>query len=86
MHRKCICLVLLVIVLLVDSASAESDGKNEHIGQLTLETEEYVPQLIDVILWLRAMADITIDQADYEKEWKQQSDYHQATPFSFLRG
>ena len=75
MHREYICSVLLVIVLLVDLAPAESDRKNEHVGQST-----------DVILWLRAMADITIDQADCGKEWKQQYDCHQATPFSFLCG
>jgi len=86
MHRKYICFVLLVIVLLVGSASAEYDGKNEHVSQFTSEREEFTPQPINAILWLRAMVNITIDQADYGKEWKQQYDYHQATPFSFLYG
>jgi len=86
MYRKYACFVLSIIVLLVDPASAESAGTNEHISQFSLEIEEYAPQPINAILWLRAMANITIDQADYGKEWKQQYDYHQATPFSFLYG
>jgi hypothetical protein len=73
-------------MLLVNPASAESDGKNEHLSQFTSEREEFAAQPINAILWLRAMANITIGQADYGKEWKQQYDYHQGTPFSFRYG
>ncbi len=71
---------------LVSPTSFEPDGKPEYIGQFTLVVEKYVPQPMDVIFWLRAMADLKVGKDSYGQDWKEQDDIHPVTPFSFQYG